>query len=127
MKITGCFPRSPIRSRGRARAFWGGFVGLGVVAALSCCYGLFVEDESLVGSLWNEYLDFIHVAVTRFALTLRPDPTATYFVLVQSAEVALIIFLPQLAVALSGGLVAFLLGSLTQLFRQRPAFQPVPG
>ncbi len=115
-----------IRSRGRARAFWGGFVGLGVVAAISCYYGLFVAEESSVGAAWSACLDLIEGAVVRSGFTLRPDTTGTYFGLLQSVELALIVFLPQLAVALSGGLVASLLAWLTQLFRRRSALQPVP-
>ena len=69
-------------------------------------------------------MDFIDVAVTRFGITPRPNATNAYFVLVQLPELAVIAFLPQFAVALSGGLVALFVAWLTQLFRRCPAPNP---
>jgi hypothetical protein len=114
------------KSRGQSRAFWGGFVVLAVAAATSCCYGLFIDEESAIGTAWNGYLDHIDTAVVRSGFTLRPNPTGTYFAELQAAVLALIMFVAQLAVALSGGLVTLLLCWLTQLFLRRPPAQPVP-
>ena len=95
-------------------------MGLGVLAALSLWYGgFFVDEESLVGTLWQGYLDLVDVALDRSGLTIQRKPSGTFFAFVQSAELALIVFLPQLAVALSGGLAASLLARLTQRFRRR--------
>ena len=58
---------------------------------------------------------------------IQPLPADSYTLLIETAELALILYLPQLALSLFGGLVAFLLTSLTQIFRRRPALQPAPG
>jgi hypothetical protein len=118
-----------IRSRNCKRAFWIAFAASSVVAAISCCYALSVGSDSLVGLVWFEYLGRaqectgVEVFVSGFKIPLRP-PTA-YEVFVHAAQMALIFYLPQLAIALFAGLVTLFLAWLAQLFRRRPPFEVV--
>ena len=87
-------------------------------------------SDSLVGLVWFEYLGLaqectgVEVFVFGFEISLRP-PTA-YEVFVHAAQMALIFYLPQLAIALFAGLVTLFLAWLAQLFRRRAPFEAAP-
>jgi hypothetical protein len=132
-----------IRSRGRLRAFWAGFVIAGALAALSFAWGIIfagsigirydwttgkIETVSTPGSLggdrvqalWSAYGAFAERCLERlpYASDLVgrdwPDPASQLLV-------ALVDFLPQLFMALAGGLLALWVVWLAGLCHRHPS------
>ncbi len=95
-------------SRGRRRlyAFWAGFEVGGLVGIMSFLYAR--VPDSWVGSLWEEYAVFIDVLFrTHFDLPVLNRAPEDPILL---ATVAVFAFLPQLVIALGGGLLGLSLG-----------------
>ena len=124
-----------IRSRGLARAFWAGFLATGFLAAGSLFWGLTFHESLNMGinvitgermtisnpgfasscrawNVWAEYLKFVADRLERLPLTrgISTRDGAPQFI-----AGTVIVFLPQLLIALAGGLLAFLLASLLGL------------
>jgi hypothetical protein len=121
------------RTGGRARAFWMGFLVCGTVALLSSAWAALtpagsvrsatggpneILHESKMWVLWNSYfvftvncLEALHFDVRSFAPPSLDKPGIGYITIV-----SLMAFIPQMAIALVGGLVArsFMLSSLTR-------------
>jgi hypothetical protein len=102
-----------IRRRGRARAFWAGFVATGSLAFLTFLLAMLAQGpgayETVWYRVWSEYID-----VTQEWLTYLPGGAAIQAMTQHqnTAKAALIVMsmlifsVPQLLIALSGGLLA---------------------
>ncbi len=111
-------------TRGQARAFWVGFLVCGTIAMMSSAWAALtpagsvrsptggrntILHESSVWALWNSYfvftvncLEALHVDVRSFFSPPSLDEPGIGYI----AIVGLLAFIPQLAIALVGGLVA---------------------
>ena len=110
-----------VRSRKRARAFWVGFVAFGAAAAPSCYYGLIVDSESSAAAVWDEYLGIVErltgVDVFPNRFLWSSTRTGPYDILVRHAQMAIVLTLPQVVVALCGGSVVFFPAPIKKLYR----------
>jgi hypothetical protein len=110
-------------TRGRARAFWVGFLICGTIAMMSSAWAALTPagsvrsttggpNEIVHGSrmwyLWQSYFDLavncmraMHFDIQSFAPRSLDDPGVGYITIV-----GLMAFIPQLAIALAGGLIA---------------------
>jgi hypothetical protein len=95
-----------VGSRGRVRGFWFGFVMAGLAAASSHIY-LFVPG-ALFQHVWSEYTWRAHYVMASINITStgRYRGDAVYPV-----AIALIQGLPQLLIALAGGMLAWLISA----------------
>lgn len=108
-------------SRGRVRGFWSGFVMAGLAAASSHIYA-FVPG-SLGGALWTRYIIEAH----SFMRSINVVSTGRYEGdPVYPVATALIMGLPQLLIALAGGMLTWLISAMStpsihnrRLFRAR--------
>jgi hypothetical protein len=115
-----------IRSRGRARAFWAGFLAAGLLAVGSLIWGIWFHESVNAGidvitgervtlttpglasgdrawGVWAAYLEFVVSGLERLPLTrgiLTRDGA------LQVIAGTVIVLLPQLLLAVAGGLLA---------------------
>jgi hypothetical protein len=111
-----------------ARWFWTAFIASGLLAALSFLewkrvHELGTASESLVSAAWLEYLSLVddylcNILVSGF--TVRDGRHASTFEAIiaglQSFQVEIVIFLPQLLAALLGGWLARFTAWVIKLF-----------
>ncbi len=91
-----------IQGRGRNRMFWAGFLASGTLALMTYVWEESVpNNRTMIGSPWLTYM----VAVDRYlpALSLRSSPRG--WSATQVATNTVVLFLPQLLIALAGGLL----------------------
>ena len=111
------------RTRGRARAFWVGFLVCGLLAMMSAAWAALTPECSVLSTtggpntirhgsrmwfLWQSYFVFTVNCLEALGFDIRSfsplsldDPGIGYITIV-----GLIAFMPQLAIALVGGLIA---------------------
>jgi hypothetical protein len=124
-----------IRSRTRARAFWAGFLAAGLLAGSTLAWTMIFRTSVNIGlngvtgqsvkiiipgfpsadrlwSVWERYFDLATSPMERVPFTagvLEREDASTAIL------IATIVFLPQLLLALTGGLLAVLLARLVGL------------
>jgi hypothetical protein len=99
---------SLVRSRGRPRpcSFWVGFETGGLLGLISLLYAR--VPESVVGAAWDDYAEFIDdlLSVNLGLSVLNRDPFDPALLI----AVAVFASLPQMAMAVAGGLIGLTLG-----------------
>ncbi len=129
-----------IRNRGRARVFWAGFVAGGVLAVGSLAWSFLFRTSVNIGinvttgqkitittpgfpaadrvwSAWVVYLTFVENCVESLPMAediLGREDSAT------AIAFAVVVVLPQLLIAVSGGLLALVVTWLAGKLRRRP-------
>jgi hypothetical protein len=88
-----------IRTHGRARAFWVGFVAAGSLALLSLLFGLAFHGSTL-NRLWYFYFEFTGIPLFEWF------PQVFMREAIRVPATAAILLVPQLFAALFGGLLA---------------------
>jgi hypothetical protein len=94
------------RGRGPARWFWGGFLVVGSMALASlACFCIDTPSSYLATRLWDGYNTLLNDGFDQVA---RLTDWLSYGVvpIIDGVLVAVAVYLPQLAVALAGGLIA---------------------
>jgi hypothetical protein len=119
-----------IRTRGRARAFWAGFLLAGLLAGGSFVWALIYPKVSAtiidqatamrvtlhsggapLSDQWENYLDFAEESIGNLPSGWNPFVKGGFVELLADACIA---FAPQLIVALAGGLLFWLITVLAQ-------------
>ncbi len=130
-----------IRARGRARAFWAGFLLAGLLAAGSFAWAMsypkvsatFLEQATgrqvtvhstgaPLSDQWESYLNLVEEWIESLPLPWNPFQKGKYAEFLTDASIA---FAPQLTVAIAGGLLFWLVasgaGTLIRVVRCRPS------
>jgi hypothetical protein len=119
-----------IRARGRARAFWAGFLLLGLLAAGSFAWAMtypkvsatFVDQRTAMkvtihssgaplSDQWDSYLDFVEESIGNLPDDWNPFSKGQLVEVLADASIA---FAPQLIVALLGGLLFWLMAVVSR-------------
>ena len=95
-----------LRCRGRARAFWTGFIAF-AVASMATLAESIVNTRGILDILWGYYMDFALQVFDCLPHILQPDFERGYS-LALCFRSATIWFLPQLLAGLIGGFLAWL-------------------
>lgn len=97
-----------VRSRGRGRSFWGGFVVSGLVTATIFVgtFAFFPDSADTIPFYWVAYY---YELAGGLLYQLLPPHVLAQFPLIWWFGTSIMLFLPQLLIALSGGLLTRLM------------------